>query len=524
VIVDDLELDPEDAAAVLELLPEAATVVATTPGVPIRGAKVVPVGGLPEDAACAYVARLLGQDLDERGAAGVAAVAGAVGGYPLRLRQALALARGSPVGLTAIAESLAGEDDRALARQALGALSEPEQRVVASVALPHRAPVHARHLSALCGVADAEEIARRLAGAGIIVADGNGVRLADDVAAEVEASWPLGTPRAVALGYMTGWAESNRRSPEAVAEESRALVGLAHWAVGAERHRETLRLAWAAESSLALAGAWGDWGRLLDAALRAAQVLGDRSAESWAVHEQGVRSLCLDDAPAARELLGRALSLRDQAGDDEAAEATRQVLATAPAGRGRRTARTAGGGRRIGTGGGGPRLPADARARLLLVAATIAIAAIVVAIVVATRGGDDETATETTPAPATPPPSPPETDTVLPPVVPSEPETVVEPPPTPPGGRIPANVRVAGPPIQEGSTGQRVRQLQRGLRALGYEPGTIDGAYGPATRQAIIEFQEDNQIEADGIAGRATLRAVNARLQELRDQAAAGTG
>jgi lysozyme len=85
-------------------------------------------------------------------------------------------------------------------------------------------------------------------------------------------------------------------------------------------------------------------------------------------------------------------------------------------------------------------------------------------------------------------------------------------------------VRVAGPPIQEGSTGQRVRQLQRGLRALGYEPGTIDGAYGPATRQAIIEFQEDNQIEADGIAGRATLRAVNARLQELRDQAAAGTG
>ena len=70
------------------------------------------------------------------------------------------------------------------------------------------------------------------------------------------------------------------------------------------------------------------------------------------------------------------------------------------------------------------------------------------------------------------------------------------------------------PPIQPGSTGPRVGQLQRGLAELGYEVGTIDGEYGPSTAEAIEAFQTDAGLDADGIAGAATIRAINRELRE----------
>lgn len=46
--------------------------------------------------------------------------------------------------------------------------------------------------------------------------------------------------------------------------------------------------------------------------------------------------------------------------------------------------------------------------------------------------------------------------------------------------------------------------LQRTLQALGYNPGPIDGALGPRTRQAIRAFQSEHGLTPDGIAGPAT--------------------
>lgn len=51
-----------------------------------------------------------------------------------------------------------------------------------------------------------------------------------------------------------------------------------------------------------------------------------------------------------------------------------------------------------------------------------------------------------------------------------------------------------------------VRKLQRRLIALGYMPeGSDDGAYGYQTYNAVRDFQRMNGLEADGVAGPATL-------------------
>jgi peptidoglycan hydrolase-like protein with peptidoglycan-binding domain len=54
----------------------------------------------------------------------------------------------------------------------------------------------------------------------------------------------------------------------------------------------------------------------------------------------------------------------------------------------------------------------------------------------------------------------------------------------------------------------RVKELQRRLSWLGYEPGPVDGRYGPLTTAAVVRFQESHELPADGVVDPATHRAL----------------
>lgn len=77
-----------------------------------------------------------------------------------------------------------------------------------------------------------------------------------------------------------------------------------------------------------------------------------------------------------------------------------------------------------------------------------------------------------------------------------------------------------------------IRQAQCLLEYLGYEPGVIDGANGPNTRDAVTAFQRAEGLVADGIAGANTqaklLEAVAQgrfyATQEAQSKSAAGGG
>ena len=59
--------------------------------------------------------------------------------------------------------------------------------------------------------------------------------------------------------------------------------------------------------------------------------------------------------------------------------------------------------------------------------------------------------------------------------------------------------------VSWGTRGDLVRQTQEKLRQLGYYPDTPDGIYGTKTYEAIRQFQADNGLKVDGIAGSDTL-------------------
>ena len=60
------------------------------------------------------------------------------------------------------------------------------------------------------------------------------------------------------------------------------------------------------------------------------------------------------------------------------------------------------------------------------------------------------------------------------------------------------------PVVRSGSRGIYVLVLQDALNALGYTTYTLDGAFGNNTRNALISYQRNNGLTADGIAGCAT--------------------
>jgi peptidoglycan hydrolase-like protein with peptidoglycan-binding domain len=61
-----------------------------------------------------------------------------------------------------------------------------------------------------------------------------------------------------------------------------------------------------------------------------------------------------------------------------------------------------------------------------------------------------------------------------------------------------------------------VKWVQETLKVLGYNPGELDGRDGERTAAAVLAFQQDNNLAADGLVGEATnnalLQAINERI------------
>lgn len=62
-----------------------------------------------------------------------------------------------------------------------------------------------------------------------------------------------------------------------------------------------------------------------------------------------------------------------------------------------------------------------------------------------------------------------------------------------------------------GSRSQEVKEIQMALKSKGYYTGNIDGIFGTATKNAVISFQKDNGLAADGIAGKNTLKVLGVK-------------
>ncbi|MDJ1173920.1 peptidoglycan-binding domain-containing protein [Roseofilum capinflatum] len=108
----------------------------------------------------------------------------------------------------------------------------------------------------------------------------------------------------------------------------------------------------------------------------------------------------------------------------------------------------------------------------------------------------------------------------IPPRIPTVPVSSFLPPPPPPNFNTPSYLgsNVYNPSVQSfgtinrqlapGAQGNDVVELQRLLINNGFNPGPIDGYYGPLTRDAVEQFQLSRGLFANGIADAETIQAL----------------
>ncbi len=77
--------------------------------------------------------------------------------------------------------------------------------------------------------------------------------------------------------------------------------------------------------------------------------------------------------------------------------------------------------------------------------------------------------------------------------------------------------------LKSGSSGTAVKQLQDRLKTLGYYTGSVDGAYGAGTAQAVKDFQTVNSLTADGIAGTKTQSVLYGKYAIAKSSSTSGS-
>jgi len=61
-------------------------------------------------------------------------------------------------------------------------------------------------------------------------------------------------------------------------------------------------------------------------------------------------------------------------------------------------------------------------------------------------------------------------------------------------------------------SGEKVFEIQQALKAAGFDPGPVDGQFGPLTRNAVVSFQNSRGLTIDGEVGPQTAAALNIHL------------
>ncbi len=320
VLLDDAEFGHEAAESLLDQAPDCAFVLATRERCLWGECRAIGLGGLPAEDARALFERELGRSLTGEEAPAFESLHARLEGHPLRLLQAAAQVReGRPL---AEVETIREGN----ARRTLAALPDEEKRILSTLAALGGGPVGGAHMAALADVADALAVLDALQERKLVQAHSPRYSLTGDLDRLLPSIWDLSPWCERALAYFLSWAEARREDPAALLEEADALRRLLDWTAAAGRPAETLRLGRVLEPALAVSGRWGAWAQVLERIRAAAEALRDRTVEAWALHQLGTRLLCLGDRAAARQLLTRALALRQSLGDRAAAAVTRDNL------------------------------------------------------------------------------------------------------------------------------------------------------------------------------------------------------
>jgi hypothetical protein len=325
VVLDDVDLDPEQVRYLLSVLPGCSVVLGAPQSKLGRQGISRMLTGLPDDAAMQLISRDLGRPITGGELTAMRRLVAAVDGQPLHLRQVAALVREPGRSFQGLAR-IAGRNPGVLDRLSVNGLAVAERRALAVLALAAGALLPAQLVGAMGDVAKISDALRLLHRHGLAEQRGDRFGLPickrDGYRKLVLDDLDLGA----AVRQLINWFAARDPTAQDSVSAADAALSVVGWAAERGDWRTVVRLVQVVEPVLTLAGRWQASRHALAVGLQAAQAIGDHVAEALFSHEQGTLALCLDELAEAQRLLLRALDLRERAGDRDGAAVTRHNL------------------------------------------------------------------------------------------------------------------------------------------------------------------------------------------------------
>jgi hypothetical protein len=342
VLVDDLDLAPDQVDLLTAAAPGCSFLLTSVHRHLWNRGRAIELGGFGLDDALLLVERRVGHSLTPEDRLAVEELVGAVQGNPRALLEAAelpsAVAHMPPEQIErlssqpprTLAESAAlahaNNPIEALDEQMVETLPAEERRALTVLAALPGVKVADEHVAVLADLQDPPSVLHALEGRQLVEIDGYQYRAVESAGAVVRRDPAISAMRQQALTYFISVAESRQRTPRRLVQDHEAMVYLVQYALDTQRWAEGLRLVRAVEGSIALAGYWALWGRVLGWGLDAARHVEDQSGEAWALHQLGTRALCIGEAATASTMLTEALRIREAREDQIGAEVTRHNL------------------------------------------------------------------------------------------------------------------------------------------------------------------------------------------------------
>ncbi|WP_436773152.1 hypothetical protein [Yinghuangia sp. YIM S09857] len=345
VVIDDLDLSPGETEELLRIAPECVFLVASKSSADAETAVrtdtpffEITLGGLPQEAAFALLARAAGRELDDEELGWAAALWFEVDGHPGRFAQAGALLARLGTGVVRPAADFDDEfglpipelpspgEPRLFVPRLVPLLSRPAQQVLRLGAALDGVLPDPAHLPALTGAVDAHGAAAELVSAGLVVVENRRHRLAGGVVDESvgvmrgPSSWAV-----AAIQHFTWWASHPTVTPVQVAEEADVILACLREVERLGKLSSVRVLARAAAPAFASALRFEAWRDCLEIGAAAAAASGAVGEQAWFRHELAVLALCLGDVQRAREEATAAMRSRD-ASDKRGLAADRRIL------------------------------------------------------------------------------------------------------------------------------------------------------------------------------------------------------
>ena len=325
ILLDDVEITPEQIQYLMNIAPNCTFITATTQRSLFGETRDVTLKGLPTGDAVSLFQRELGRALSAEEQKGAERLCESLGCIPQRVLRAAHQAREENRSLAGIVPPApAAPADQALAAAEIKSRSEDEKKVLTALAVFYGAPVAAEHVAAVAGVSGVEQMLDDFERRGLVQSHDKRYTLSSDVNNALLGNLNPWLTRA--LTHFEDWIEKQCGNPEAIADSAQPIMLILKWAVAAKFWPEVRHLGHGIEEALALSGKWDMWATALQAVLKAAQTEENRAEEAWALHQLGTRALCLEASSEARASLSSALALRESLNDQSGAAVTRHNL------------------------------------------------------------------------------------------------------------------------------------------------------------------------------------------------------